>query len=39
MSQLHLTICQSVTELKFIDIEGDSFYWQIVSAKYEKKYP
>ena len=36
MSELHLNICQSDTELKFIGIEADSFYWQIVSIKSEK---
>ena len=36
MSQLHLNICQSATELKFIDFETDSFCWQIVSVKSEK---
>ena len=39
MSELHLNICQSVTKLKFIGIEADSFYWQIVSVKSGKKIP
>ena len=39
MSELHLNICQSAMKLKFIDIEEDSFYCEIVSVKSEKKYP
>ena len=38
-SELDLNIYQSVMKLKFIDIEADSFYWEIMSMKSEKKYP
>ena len=35
-SELHLNICQSFMKLKFIDIEANSFYCEIVSMKSEK---